>query len=118
MRIEEFELGPDSVFYLVDVDGGGWYCQRRERDGARCLFVFTDPIMMTNCFSSFSTPPGKELTASNPIPVRDFAGMLGEMRSTVQWVAIDAIDKDKFSAIAIDDFMSLLYRHLSCPGDG
>jgi hypothetical protein len=114
MRIEEIELRPDSAFYLIVVESKAWYCRQRESDSGRCLFLFTDEITAVN-FSS-QCLSGKEWTAV-PIPLKDFTEMLGEMRNNLRWVAIDATDKDKFSAIVIDDFLSILNRYLSQSGE-
>ena len=80
-------LRPDSMFYVLHVDGVGEYTMRRQ-DGARCLFVFTSEKTVSDFVELMERPEHKDFTAIS-FTLHQMIGLLTDMLPRVQMIAID-----------------------------
>ena len=87
--------------YALHVDGVGEYAMRRQ-DGTRCLFLFTNKRTISDFVELMERPEHKEFTAIPFDSVSAIVGLLFEIRSHTQMVAIDPVAYCEFTPVEID----------------
>jgi len=100
------KLRPDSVFYVLHVDGVGEYAMRNA-DGTRCLFLFTTEQSVSRFVELMELPKQKSFTAMS-FDLKQIAEMLLSVLDHTQAIAIDPVADCEFTPVRITDFLHAL----------